>query len=104
MQFIVNAFFLVAAYRIVFILERRGATILGVITGIVLAASTWLFSPGPMRFLDFLVVAGIEIAVLAPSFYLCARRDGVLVAVVNVAVGSAAALLLPIFAPGWLGR
>jgi uncharacterized membrane protein YwaF len=103
MQVIVNAFLLVAAYRFCYVLERKGAVIWGAITGLVLTGVSWLFAPGEMRPSHLLVVALAEVAVLAASFYLCTRREGLLVTVLNLTVSSVSALLLPYLLPGWLG-
>ena len=102
MQLVVCAFLLVAAYRFCFVLERKGAAIWGALTALVLTGVTWLFMPGQLRPIHVLGIAVVEIAVLVPSFYLCVRREGFVVTVLNMAVGSAAALALPYFVPGWL--
>jgi hypothetical protein len=99
--FLVNVFILVACYRLAFQLGRRDAAILGVMSGIALAATMWLMIP-KCRFPHFLAAVATGIVVLVPSFYLCARREGMLVAVVNVAIGSSAALFLPTFVLGWM--
>ena len=106
MQLIVNVFLLVAAYRFCYVLESgKGAAIWGAITGLVMTGVTWLFASGQgMRPVHVLVTAAVEMSVLVPSFWLCARREGLLVTVVNLGVGSAAALGLPYFVLAWIAK
>ena len=103
MQIIVNLFLLVAAYRFCVVLEPKGAAVQGAITALVMTGVTWLFTPGlGMRPMHVVVTATVEMAVLVPSFYLGARREGLVFAVLNLAVGSAAALALPYVVLSWM--
>ncbi len=102
MYLLVNIFILVACYRLSFHLGRRDAAILGVVTGIALAATMWLMTPA-CRCPHFLAAAATGIVVLVPSFYLCARRDGLVVTIVNIALGSMGALILPTVVLGRMG-
>jgi hypothetical protein len=57
-----------------------------------------------LHFKQAAAIAVAEVVVLVPAYTLAARRSGILVTLLNVAVGGAAAILLPFFVLDGVGR
>jgi len=100
-----NVALLAAGYRISYCLRSRQGALLGLATGILMALNQWLWSSiHGMTLKQTAAVAVAEVLVLIPAFTLAARRSGILFTLLNVAVGGAAAILLPFFVLDWVGR
>jgi len=105
LHYLVNVALLVSGYRISFFIRPGQAALLGAGTGVCMAVMFWLWmSIHGMTLAQTAGVAAADIAVLVPSFALCARRESLPLTLLNLAVGSAAALILPIYVIGWIGK
>jgi hypothetical protein len=104
LHYFVNIALLVTGYKISYQVRPREAALLGLGAGILMALNQWLWmSVHGIRLVHVAAIALAQAAVLVPSYALCARRDGLLVAVLNLAVGGAAAMILPFAVVGWIG-
>jgi len=100
-----NVALLVAGYRISYELRPGQAALLGLGGGILMAINQWLWmSIHGMRLFQVAAIALAEVVLLVPSYALSARRSGILLTLLNVAVVGAAAIILPYFVLDWVGR
>ena len=103
MHFVPNIFILVAAYRLCNHMEKRGATLLGLATGVVIAVIACIFTSLNAPFWARLLVHSIAaMIILAVSFRIAAGTNSMLVSVLNTGGGACAALVLPLFVEDWI--
>ena len=102
---ILNVVLLAAGYRISYALRSRQAALLGLATGVLMVVNQWMWtSLHPLGFKQAAALALAEVLVLVPAYAMAAQRSGILLTLLNVAVGGAAATLLPFFVVDWVGR
>ncbi|HEX7897311.1 MAG TPA: hypothetical protein VF950_06100 [Planctomycetota bacterium] len=105
MHFIVGVLVLVGAYRFSYNLERRPAMLLGFATGFLLTVIAQLFTVDRyMSAVQFAVHAAVGMGVLGMSFRLTSKGASLLVTLLNLVVGSACALILPMLVLDWMAR
>ena len=105
MHIILGVLVLVAAYRFTYTLDKRRALYLGFATGLGLTLIAQLFTAGrPMSAVQFAVHAAVGMSVLGVSFRFTAKGASLGVTLLNIVLGSAGALILPMLALDWLSR
>ena len=105
MHFIVGVLILVGAYRFTYNLDKRPAMFLGCATGLALTLLAQLFAVGRyMTAVQFAVHAAVGMIVLGTSFRFTSRGASLLVTLLNLVLGSAGALILPMLALDWMAR
>jgi len=105
MHFIVGVLVLVGAYRFSYGLERRPAMILGFATGLFLTLIAQVFAVDRyMTFVQFAIHAAVGMGVLGMSFRFTSKGASLLTTLLNLVVGSAAALILPMLVLDWTRR
>jgi hypothetical protein len=99
---IFNVALLAAGYRISYEVRTWQAALLGLGSGILMALNQCLWMSHRMRFSQVAAIALAEILVLVPAYALAARRGGILILLLNLAVGAAGVLILPFVVLDWV--